>query len=76
MILMGQTKEILQNLCEKYKINYYLVNDMKEAVNKSFEIMKDFDTVLLSPASASWGMYDNYMQRGDDFKKRVLEKED
>lgn len=76
MILMGQTKEILQNLCEKYKINYYLVNDMKEAVNKSFEIMKDSDTVLLSPASASWGMYDNYMQRGDDFKKRVLEKED
>lgn len=76
MILMGQTKEILQNLCEKYKINYYLVNDMQEAVNKSFEIMKDFDTVLLSPASASWGMYDNYMQRGDDFKKRVLEKED
>lgn len=76
MILMGQTKEILQNLCEKYEINYYLANDMKEAVNKSFEIMKDFDTVLLSPASASWGMYDNYMQRGDDFKKRVLEKED
>ena len=76
MILMGQTKEILQNLCEKYKINYYLVNDMKEAVNKSFEIMKDSDTVLLSPASASWGMYYNYMQRGDDFKKRVLEKED
>lgn len=76
MILMGQTKEILQNLCEKYEINYYLVNDMKEAVNKSFEIMKDSDTVLLSPASASWGMYDNYMQRGDDFKNRVLEKED
>ncbi|MDU2201713.1 MAG: hypothetical protein E7E32_01105 [Anaerococcus hydrogenalis] len=45
------------------------------AVDKSFEIMEDFDTVLLSPASASWGMYDNYMQRGDDFKKIVLEKE-
>ena len=75
MILLGQTKEILENLCKKYKINYYMVDNMKEAVDKSFEIMKDFDTVLLSPASASWGMYDNYMQRGDDFKNRVLEKE-
>ena len=75
MILMGQTKKDLENLCINYRINYYLVEDMKEAVNKSFEIMKDFDTVLLSPASASWGMYDNYIKRGDDFKKRVLEKD-
>ena len=75
MILLGQTKFILEDLCKKYKINYYLVDDMQMAVDKSFEIMEDFDTVLLSPASASWGMYDNYMQRGDDFKKRVLEKE-
>ena len=75
MILLGQTKFILEDLCKKYKINYYLVDDMQMAVDKSFEIMEDFDTVLLSPASASWGMYDNYMQRGDDFKKIVLEKE-
>lgn len=75
MILLGQTKFILEDLCKKYKINYYLVDDMQMAVDKSFEIMEDFDTVLLSPASASWGMYKNYMQRGDDFKKRVLEKE-
>lgn len=75
MILLGQTKFILEDLCKKYKINYYLVDDMQMAVDKSFEIMEDFDTVLLSPASASWGMYDNYIQRGDDFKKIVLEKE-
>ena len=75
MILLGQTKYILEDLCKKYKINYYLVDDMQTAIDKSFEIMEDSDTVLLSPASASWGMYDNYMQRGDDFKKRVLEKE-
>lgn len=75
MILLGQTKYILENLCKKYKVKYFLVDNMQMAVDKSFEIMEDSDTVLLSPASASWGMYDNYMQRGDDFKKRVLEKE-
>ncbi len=29
------------------------------------------DIVLLSPASAAWGMYDNFEIRGRDFKKKV-----
>jgi UDP-N-acetylmuramoylalanine--D-glutamate ligase len=75
MVLIGETKEILADLCQEYKIKYYKTDDMKEAVAKIFEIMEEDDTVLLSPASASWDMYNSYAERGDDFKKLLLKYE-
>ena len=44
---------------------------MSEAVKKSHEIANRDEVVLLSPACASWGMYNNYEERGDDFKENV-----
>ena len=71
MVLMGETKCKLKELCEKHEVNYILVNDMKEALNTAYKKGEEKDVVLLSPASASWDMYKSYEIRGDEFKTLV-----
>ncbi len=72
LILLGQTKEKIKECALKYGFkNIYMVENMNEAVNLSYDISEEGDTVLLSPACASWGMYPNYEVRGKDFKERV-----
>ena len=50
---------------------YVKVQSLEEAVQKAAEAAQPGDSVLLSPAYASWGMFDNYEQRGDLFKAWV-----
>lgn len=74
LILMGATREIIADTARKNGFdNIILVNDLKEAVRLSAKKAEDGDAVLLSPACASWGMFDNYEQRGRMFKEYVSE---
>jgi UDP-N-acetylmuramoylalanine--D-glutamate ligase len=43
----------------------------KEAVNQSYKLGKKGDTVLLSPACASFDLFDDYEDRGTQFKQAV-----
>ncbi|MGB5200846.1 MAG: cyanophycin synthetase, partial [Sedimenticolaceae bacterium] len=45
--------------------------DMDDAVAKAAGLARRGDRVLLSPACASFDMFDDYAQRGDRFKQAV-----
>ena len=72
LILIGQTKEKIKAAAEKHGFHdIILCEDLKEAVKVCAEKAQPGDAVLLSPACASWGQFDNYEQRGDMFKEYV-----
>ena len=45
---------------------------MAEAVRQAQQAVLPGEVVLLSPGCASFDMYDNYAQRGEDFRQEVL----
>ena len=47
---------------------------MELAVSMATEVASDGDVVLLSPACASFDLFKNYQQRGDQFRKLVNHK--
>ena len=44
---------------------------LKEAIVKAVSFAKKGDTILFSPSCASFDMYDNYIERGNAFKKII-----
>ena len=48
-------------------------SSMKEAINQSSTLATSGDVVLLSPACASFDLFNNYEDRGDQFKALVSE---
>jgi UDP-N-acetylmuramoylalanine--D-glutamate ligase len=54
-----------------YKSQVTTVNSMREAVKKARKFAVRDDAVLLSPAAASFGMFKNEFDRGEQFLKEV-----
>ncbi|NLY20021.1 MAG: UDP-N-acetylmuramoyl-L-alanine--D-glutamate ligase, partial [Tissierellia bacterium] len=72
IVTVGETKYKIYN--KALELGYeevYVAEEFKEAVLKCKEIAQSGDTVLLSPASASWGMFKSYEERGNEFKSIV-----
>ena len=72
LVLIGQTREKIKDAAEKNGFHdIILCEDLKEAVSVCAAKANPGDAVLLSPACASWGQFDNYEQRGEMFKEYV-----
>ena len=57
-------------------LHIILMDTFEEAVKRCMADAREGDAVLLSPACASWGMFDDYEQRGRCFKQIVRENMD
>ena len=72
MVLLGKTAPMIKETAEKLGFtNSIIVEDMEQCVNEGFRLAEKGDTVLLSPACASWDMYKSFEQRGEHFKECV-----
>ena len=72
LVLIGQTKEKIREAAERLGVcSCILCENLQEAVKICAEKAQPGEAVLLSPACASWGQFDNYEQRGDCFKEYV-----
>uniref|UniRef100_A0A7C3MRI7 UDP-N-acetylmuramoylalanine--D-glutamate ligase n=1 Tax=Dictyoglomus thermophilum TaxID=14 RepID=A0A7C3MRI7_DICTH len=71
VVLIGETKNIMRDLAKSYNISYEEANTLEEAVKKAYYLSDFGDVVLLSPACASFDMFENYKERGKAFNKIV-----
>ncbi|MCE4956871.1 UDP-N-acetylmuramoyl-L-alanine--D-glutamate ligase [Macrococcoides caseolyticum] len=71
MYIFGQTTDKLVAFANEHHIPYTVCMDVKDAVKKTTQYTQAGDTVLLSPACASWDQYSTYEVRGEDFISQV-----
>lgn len=69
-LILEETKKRLTN--NMGELGYTLVNSMQQAVRIAKEIAKPGYIVLMSPASASFNLFEDYQDRGNQFRKFVV----
>lgn len=70
LVILGDHDKKLR---ESFNGHILQVNTMKKAVNEAMKIAQPGDTVLLSPACASFDLFRNYEDRGNQFIEAVQE---
>lgn len=78
MVLTGATAPKIQAAAEAVpgydpaKLPIYTVDDFTDAFHKAVGLAQPGDVVILSPASASFDKFKNFMVRGNTFKELVM----
>jgi len=74
VVLLGEAASRFDEaLREAGYTNTHLVSDYQAAVKLASALAQPGETVLLSPACASFDMFEGFEQRGNEFKALVME---
>ncbi|MBS4030022.1 MAG: UDP-N-acetylmuramoyl-L-alanine--D-glutamate ligase [Clostridiales bacterium] len=76
VVIIGQVAARLASALTAVGFTHFeYAGSLDEAVRKSYRAAKAGEIVLLSPACASWDMFRDFEERGDQFKDAVLQLE-
>ena len=71
IVCLGVNNNKILNVFENEVDIITETNSMEQAVNTAYALAKNGDNVLLSPACASFDLFESYEDRGNQFKKIV-----
>lgn len=71
IICLGKDNSKIHEAFNKIIPTIVDTNSAKDAVNMAYQLGRKGDTVLLSPACASFDLFENYEDRGNQFKAAV-----
>lgn len=72
IVSFGETAEEMKK-CNAERFKFEVCETLDEAFNFATQIAKKNDTILLSPATASYDQFSSYVERGRAFNEKVRE---
>lgn len=71
IVCYGETKNRIKEFADSCNIDCTVVDTLEEATKFAYNISNEGDTILLSPACASWDQFDDFEKRGEKFKEVI-----